>query len=117
MADPSDEALAEAEERGRIHLQTAPRAKSARYDAVEGRMILELVNGCTFAFPPRLVQGLEDASDAEIAKVEVGPFGIGLHWESHDVDIRVEGLVAGRFGTRRYMVERFGASWNAEAAE
>lgn len=33
-------------------------------------MIVELENGASFAFPPRLVQGLHDASPAEIAEAE-----------------------------------------------
>ncbi|UZK68387.1 DUF2442 domain-containing protein [Sphingomonas sp. S1-29] len=117
MADPTDAEFAAAEERGRIAMVTEPRAKTARYDAATDRVIVELFNGCTFMFPPRLVQGLEDASEAEIAKVETTPVGFGLHWEASDVDITVAGLMAGRFGTARYMVERFGPGWNAVAAE
>jgi len=117
MADLSDAEFAAAQERGRIAMLTEPRAKTARYDERLDRMVVELVNGCTFLFPPRLVQGLEDASNADIAEVETGPFGFGLHWEKHDVDITVAGLMAGRFGTARYMAERFGPAWNVEAAE
>lgn len=117
MVEQGDAALAAAEERGRIALTTEPRATTARYDRGIDRIVVELANGCTFLFPPRLVQGLEAASDADLADVETGPFGFGLHWEKHDVDITVAGLMAGRFGTARYMSDRFGPAWNVEAAE
>jgi len=117
MADLSEAEFDAAAERGRIMLLTTPRAQTARYDAQADRIVVELVNGCTFSFPPRLVQGLEAASAADIAEVDTGPFGIGLHWEKRDVDVTVAGLLAGRFGTARYMTERFGPAWNAAAAE
>lgn len=117
MADISDAEFAAAEERGRIAMLTEPRATAARYDAAIDRVIVELVNNCTFMFPPRLVQGLEDASGSEIADVATGACGFGLHWDARDVDITVAGLMAGRFGTARYMAERFGPGWNAVAAE
>ena len=34
-----------------------PRARKARYDAKNDRIVVELTNGCIFAFPPRLAQG------------------------------------------------------------
>ncbi|RZF65491.1 DUF2442 domain-containing protein [Sphingomonas populi] len=117
MVDLSDAAFAAAEERGRIAMLTEPRAKTARYDERLDRIVVELVNGCTFLFPPRLVQGLGSASVADIAEVDTGAFGFGLHWEKQDVDVSVAGLMAGRFGTARYMAERFGPAWDAVAAE
>lgn len=117
MVDLSDAKLAAAEERGRIAMLTEPRAKSARYDEHLDRLVVELVNGCTFLLPPRLVQGLENATAAELHKVDTGNFGFGLHWDELDVDVTVAGLLAGRFGTARYMAERFGEGWDAQAAE
>jgi hypothetical protein len=117
MAETSDAEWAAAEERGRVAYATRPRAAAARYDAASQRMIVDLANGSTFIFDPRLAQGLENASDAELAKVELLGVGFGLHWEALDADLNVENLMAGRFGSRRYMAERFGPAWEAEAAE
>lgn len=100
-----------AEERGRIEMALKPRAMSARFDPVAQRIVIELVNGSTFAFPPRLAQGLEGATDQQLEQVEVLGVGFGLHWEELDVDLKVESLMAGRFGSRRYMEERFGPDW------
>ena len=80
-----------------------PRAKRARYDRKTGRVLVELTNGCSFAFPARRAQGLEDASDDELAEVTILGLGLGLHWERRDVDLSVPGLLAGLFGTKAWM--------------
>ena len=108
MADLSDDQLAAAEEHGRIAARTEPRAASARFDRRRGRIVVELTNGCTFAFPPRLAQGLEQASDEQLAAFEILGAGYGLHWESHDVDLSIPGLLAGLFGTRSHMARLAG---------
>jgi len=82
-----------------------PRAQSARYDAAKGRIEVELTNGCLFAFPPELAQGLRGASAAQLAEVEVTPSGTGLHWGSLDADLLVSSLLRGVFGSRRWMSE------------
>ncbi len=104
-------------ERGRIEQQTEPRAKTARYDKQNNRMIVDLTNGCTFAFPPKMAQGLETALDEDLAAVEILGNGYGLHWEALDVDLSVPGLLAGIFGTKSYMARRAGqATSPAKAA-
>jgi Protein of unknown function (DUF2442) len=115
MADPSDIDWKAAEERGRIEMATKPRARAARYDRKLGRLVVELANDCTFLFPPRLAQGLENATDDELEKVEILGYGFGLHWEDLDADLKVESLLAGRFGSQRYMQERFGPDWRDAA--
>ncbi len=117
MADISDAEWAAAEERGRIAYATKPRAVAARYDASSGHLVIELANGSTFLFDPRLAQGLEHATDADLARVEILGVGFGLHWEALDVDLNVENLMKGWFGSRRYMARRFGTAWEAAAAE
>ncbi|TVR79627.1 MAG: DUF2442 domain-containing protein [Rhodospirillales bacterium] len=94
--------IAEAERRGAHVLADEPRAASARYDPASGEVRVGLTNGCSFTFPARRVQGLEAASDADLAAVEVLGQGIGLHWERLDVDVSVPGLLAGLFGTRAW---------------
>jgi hypothetical protein len=117
MVEISDEEIEAANERGRIFRETHPHAKAARYDAKADRVIVELENGATFAFPPRLVQGLHAASPAEIAEVEVIGAGYGLHWESLDLDYSVPGLMNGVFGTAKWMAARAGrATSPAKAA-
>jgi Protein of unknown function (DUF2442) len=63
--------VAEAEGRGEHSLRTEPRARSVRYDPRSGRVHVGLTNGCSFAFPAREAEGLQQASNAELAKVEI----------------------------------------------
>ena len=92
-----------AERRGERSVHNEPRAKRARYDRKTGRVLVELTNGCSFAFPARRAQGLEEASDDELADIAILGLGLGLHWEQLDVDLSVPGLLAGLFGTKAYM--------------
>lgn len=117
MAEITDAQMDAAIERGQRVLETEPRAASVRYDPKLGRIVIELTNGCTFAFPPRLAQGLEAATDEQLAAVEILGLGYGLHWEALDVDLSIPGLLAGLFGTRAYMARRAGqATSPAKAA-
>jgi hypothetical protein len=108
MAELTDKEIDAALARGRTAASNEPRAATARYDRRLGRVVVELTNGCTFAFPPRLAQGLEEATEDELAEVEVMGSGYGLHWEMLDVDFTVPGLLAGIFGTRSYMARHAG---------
>lgn len=85
--------------------EAEPRASRAHYDSTSGRIVVELRNGCVFAFPPALGEGLEGGTPEEWAEVEVEGDGYGLHWESLDADLTVPGLLLGQFGTRRWMSE------------
>ena len=76
---------------------------SARYDSRKKLIVIDLVNGSSFSFPPHLAQGLTNASPAELADIEITPQGIGLHWSQLDADLTVEGLLAGLFGSRSWM--------------
>jgi len=108
MADPTDANLDAALERGRKARLDEPRALSARYDRPSGRIVVELANGCAFAFPPALVAGLDAADEAGLAGVEVIGSGYGLHWEALDIDLSIPGLLAGAFGTARHMARLAG---------
>jgi hypothetical protein len=117
MVEISDEEIAAAVERGRVADEMEARATSAYYDRDAGRIVVELKYKSTFSFLARLAQGLEDATDEEIAEVEVIGLGYGLHWETLDLDHAVPALVAGLFGSRKYMagiIERgvLPAHWN-----
>lgn len=103
MADLTDAEFEAATERGRIEFETEPHAKAVRHDLKSGMTVVELYNGCTFAFPPKRLQGLEQASDDDLLAVEINGLGYGLHWESLDADFTVGGLMAGRFGSDAHM--------------
>ncbi len=108
MANLTDAEIDAALERGRLAHTHEPRAQAVRYDRECGRMIVDLTDGCSFVFPPRLAQGLEQASDDELGAVVILGSGIGLHCEMLDVDLSMPGLLAGVFGTKAYMARRSG---------
>ena len=116
MADLTDVEIDAALERGRLARETEPRAASARYDRQDDRVVVELTNGCGFAFPPRFVQGLEKASVQQLMEIEVIAAGYGLHWEALDVDFTVPGLMAGIFGTRAHMARHAGKAMSPAKA-
>jgi hypothetical protein len=112
----SDAEIEAARRRGDELALTEPRAAAARYDAASGKVVVELTNGCTFAFPARALQGLGEASDAELAEVEVLGSGFGLHWERLDADFTVPGLMMGLFGTKAWMREQARRAGRARSA-
>ena len=117
MAGLTDAEIDAALERGQTARLHEPRAAAARYDQRSGRVIVELANGCTFAFPPQLAQGLEAATDEQLSQVEILGAGSGLHWEALDADLSIPGLLAGLFGTKVYMAQQAGrATSPAKAA-
>jgi hypothetical protein len=116
MVELTDSKIEAARRRGEIVRQTEPRAATARYDKRLERIVVDLTNGCTFAFPPHLVQGLETATAHQLAEVEILGSGYGLHWEALDADFSVPGLLAGIFGTKAYMARRAGQTTSAAKA-
>jgi hypothetical protein len=103
MVGDFDAMVAEAQRPGRKSMRFEPRARAARYEAKTGCVRVDLTDGCSFAFPARLAQGLEGASNQDLAQVEILGLGFGLHWERLDVDLSVPGLLAGLFGTKAFM--------------
>ena len=117
MAELTDAQIDATLERGRTARLHEPRAAAARYDRRSGRVVVELSNGCTFAFPPHLAQGLEAATEEQLAQVEVLGAGSGLHWQALDADLSIPGLLAGLFGTKAYLAQQAGrATSPAKAA-
>ncbi|NGO52201.1 DUF2442 domain-containing protein [Allomesorhizobium camelthorni] len=103
MARMTDKTFDAAEARGRTVMENESRASAARYDPASGRVVIDLVNGCTYAFPAHLVQDLQGAKDVDLATIIVDGLGLNLHWPTLDVDLYVPALVAGIFGTRAWM--------------
>lgn len=98
--------LAAAKKRSAISRDTVPRAVRAHLDTTDRRIVIELTDGSVLRFPAEWVQGLAAAAtvaDEAVAEVEIIGQGIGLHWERLDADLRVQDVLAGRFGTRAWM--------------
>jgi len=106
-----------AEEAGRLAAETEPRARSAHYDPTTKRIVIELTNGCLFAFPAEYGQGLRGATAEQLSNIVVVPGGSGLIWDEIDAGLSVPGLVAGVFGSAAWMSElgRLGGQVQSEA--
>jgi len=108
MAVP-ERAFRLAEKRMR-ELRGAARVVGARYDRRAARVIVRLDTGLELVFPPDLAEGLAGAAPADLAAIEISPAGLGLHWPRLDADLYLPALLAGVFGSRRWMASRLGAA-------
>ena len=84
---------------------TEPRAITAYYEPNDRTITVRLRSRASFSFPVDIVQGLAGAETQDLTQVEVTPMGDGLHWETLDIDFTIAGLLAGRFGTKKWMVK------------
>lgn len=93
------------------------RAKSARYDRSSGRIVMELTNGCAYAFPANLIPGLGKATAAQISALELLPGGSGLFWEALNADVGVPSLLLGSLGRAQAASElgRIGGATTSKA--
>ncbi len=71
-----------------------PLPRNVRYDRRAGTIVVEFSNGSAFVVPARALQGLADASETEIAEVELRGRS-GLHWKSLDLDHEINRLMNG----------------------
>ncbi|TAN05312.1 MAG: DUF2442 domain-containing protein [Rhodanobacteraceae bacterium] len=85
-------------------------AVAARYDRRRARVVVSLNSGVEVAFPTKLAEGLADATPTDLAKIEITPSGLGLHWPNLDADLYVPGLLAGAFGGKQWMAAQLGAT-------
>ncbi len=85
--------------------QSGQRATSVYYDQQTGRVMMELTSGYLFGFPASSIPALASATPAQLADVELGPGGSGLHWEVLDVDLSVPGLLLSSLGRSQKLSE------------
>jgi hypothetical protein len=101
--DVTDAEIDAAIARGKVYdAQHPPVAIGATYRG--GAIEIRFATGVEVRVPAKLLQGLQHASDAERAAVELLG-GEMLHWETLDVDHYIPMLLAGIFGSRRWMSE------------
>jgi hypothetical protein len=90
-------------------------AKEAQIDAVEprankvlfsdGRIIIHFDNGAIFSVMSSSVQAITSLSPEVLATVELTPSRKGLRWEAPDIDLSIQGLLLGIFGSSLWMRE------------
>jgi hypothetical protein len=109
--------MREAEERMSKHIAGNPVAVSALFNPADGRVAIELSNGALFAIPARIIQGLDNASDTDLATIEITASGTGLYFPAVDADILVAPLLAGVLGSRSFMARRLGKEGGSSRSE
>ena len=75
----------------------------ATYSERTDRFLLRMENGVTHSIPRGLLQGLTDAQPGVLNEIELLGRGTGLYWPALDVAHSVAGLLAGVFGSERWM--------------
>jgi Protein of unknown function (DUF2442) len=103
ITNPAPDEYAIATARGELDQALYPVAVAANYQSDTGLIEIHFSNGSRFAFPAHLGQGLEGASPAALAEIEITPSGTGLHWELLDADLYIPALLEGIFGSRQWM--------------
>lgn len=83
--------------------RTGPYAIEARYDQRQRRIAVVLNTGIVISFAPDMVEGLKDARPRDLRSIEICHSGQGLHFSALDADVYVSGLLAGTFGSGRWM--------------
>jgi hypothetical protein len=92
-------------------------AESVRYIPTYDIYVVALSNGERLVLQREKLQGLHQATKAQLANVEVGMLGTALSWPALDVDLYVPALMKGIFGTKKWMSElgRAGGSVKSKA--
>jgi hypothetical protein len=80
-------------------------ATMVSYDRASNRIVLELKRGVTILIAVDRIEELKAAPPDVLAAVALLPGGLGLTWESLDVDISVPGLLVDVLGTRPLLSE------------
>lgn len=105
----------EARERCKARAASPTRAVAARYNRTHRRIVVELANGKSVCFPAALVEGLADATLKDLAPIRIVGPGVGLRWDTLDVDLAVDALLVGVFGSKPWMRELARRTAMAEA--
>ena len=80
-----------------------PRANKVICDT--GRITLNFNNGATFSFLAESVEAIASLTPEILATVELTPSGKGLRWDEPDIDLSIQGLLLGIFGSSVWMRE------------
>lgn len=80
-----------------------PRANKVLFE--DGRIILHFDNGAIFSVMSSSVEELASLSPEVLATVELTPSRKGLRWDALDIDLSIQGLLLGIFGSSLWMRE------------
>ena len=82
-----------------------PRALAAEYNSALDVVVLRIDNGRRLVIPREEMQGLENATPAQLAAIEIHG-GLDIAWPQLDVDHYLPYLLEGKYATERWKQER-----------
>lgn len=97
--------------------QTNIVATKAVYDESSGRVLVDLLSGVFVGFNARDFQGLDKASDGDLAKITITPSSRRLYFESLDVDVHIPSLLESLMGSRSWMASQMGKKGGSSKSE
>ncbi len=102
-------------QRAKLH-DLDPVAQTVTYLRDLRVLYIALSNGRRLFLPIEDLQGLEGASDEQLANCKVEGLGTGINFPDLDADFHVPALIGGVYGTRRWM-SKIGAKGGAVSSE
>jgi len=79
------------------------RVMKATYSKATDSLRLVFDDGATYALPRRLIQGLANAKERDLKRIQILSDGTGLQWLLLDVAHYVPGLLEGVYGSEKWM--------------
>jgi hypothetical protein len=89
--------------RAQEYAKYARKVVKATYSKTSRGLRLVLDDGVTCSIPRRLIQGLSEARDEELGRIQILSGGSGLLWPLLDVAHYVPALLQGVYGTEKWM--------------
>ncbi len=113
----TDAEIASAYRRRDRRLAGGPLATSVRYLPARDAVLIEMNNRAALIIPRRLLQGLSDASPAQLRRAQIVGHGTAVSWPDVDADFTIMSLLHGVYGGKRWMSEiaRRGGEAKSEA--
>jgi hypothetical protein len=102
----SDSEIDRAMERAK-RLPEEPLVSEVEYKAGPGLdlFILKLTDGRRHVVPREDLQGLQEGTPEQLARIEILGGGTGLHWPRLDADLYVPALLRGVYGNKSWMAK------------
>ena len=97
--------IEQATQRGEERMRRDPLATAVRYHKPTRSVVIETNKAVTLTICVDRLQGLQDASDRDLSKVEILGPGVAIEWPTLDQQFSITGLLAGVFGTDSWMAE------------
>lgn len=94
--------------RGAKKRAAMPQVVGVRYDRRIARLVISLASGLELSFSPKDAQGLENARAADLAKAEISPSGLGIHFPALDADLYLPAILEGFLGSKRWIASLIG---------